>query len=259
MASKHQLAKVVICLGLAFLGVTAAHAEYRYRHPASGLTEALKAPSAPPQLKDFGSYRGWEDGTYAASCLSYLNGDSTHFYGGATGSGVYRINLNGVPTSVYCDMTRDGGGWTLVVKAQSNSNAHANAAAVGTLTGPSQSTAWKLSDADITRLPKTMYRMSSSNSVSSVYFDTSDSFASTRQVANKASTTYLNPVWEGPFYNAFHRGLNTYGTSNFNRSSTIGGIYSGDGPGDSCRRAMDIAGGVAGWCGPGDPGTVWVK
>jgi hypothetical protein len=114
MAPKHQLAKVVICLGLAFLGVTAAHAEYRYRHPASGLTEALKAPSAPPQLKDFGSYRGWEDGTYAASCLSYLNGDSTHSYGGATGSGVYRINLNGAPTSVYCDMEFEGGGWTLV-------------------------------------------------------------------------------------------------------------------------------------------------
>lgn len=119
MEPKHRLARVVACLGLAFLGVTAAHAEYRYRHHAAGLAEAPKAPSAPAvttpaQLKDFGGYRGWEDGTYAASCLSYLNGDSAHSYGGATGSGVYRINLNSVPTSVYCDMAFEGGGWTLV-------------------------------------------------------------------------------------------------------------------------------------------------
>lgn len=119
MEPKHRLARVVACLGLAFLGVTAAHAEYRYRHHAAGLAEAPKAPSVPAvttpaQLKDFGGYRGWEDGTYAASCLSYLNGDSAHSYGGATGSGVYRINLNSVPTSVYCDMAFEGGGWTLV-------------------------------------------------------------------------------------------------------------------------------------------------
>ena len=55
-------------------------------------------------------------------------------------------------------MTTDGGGWTLVVRALGTSNAHRDAAAVGSLTNPSQTSVAKYSDAMINSFAKTMYR-----------------------------------------------------------------------------------------------------
>lgn len=63
-------------------------------------------------------YRAWSDGTYAESCNAYLQGETLYRYAGATGDGIYRIDVDGAgaltPVDVQCDMTTDGGGWTTV-------------------------------------------------------------------------------------------------------------------------------------------------
>jgi hypothetical protein len=66
----------------------------------------------------YGSGRRWSDGTYATSCKTYKNPTAPYTYGGQTGDGVYTIDPDGAGATaafdVRCDMTTDGGGWTIV-------------------------------------------------------------------------------------------------------------------------------------------------
>jgi hypothetical protein len=65
----------------------------------------------------------YDDQSVAASCKEYRNGKTG--YAPSTTTGFYWVNMGAGSERVFCDMTTDGGGWTLVARS---------GGAVGTIT-----------------------------------------------------------------------------------------------------------------------------
>lgn len=78
------------------------------------------------RLVDVNGVRQWSDGTFARSCEDYIRPVSNaRTYAGATGDGLYRIEPTGSsPMTVWCDMTSENGGFTLVMNLDT-SDGHA--------------------------------------------------------------------------------------------------------------------------------------
>jgi len=78
-------------------------------------TSTATPTNTPIVIVNTGGYRTWGDGTCAGSCYAYMNPSAPYEYSGDTGDGVYIIDIGGDTLAVRCDMTTDGGGWTMVL------------------------------------------------------------------------------------------------------------------------------------------------
>lgn len=65
-------------------------------------------------VSDGSGGRQWSDGTRATSCNGYYSPANGYSYTGLTGDGVYTVNIGGTATQVFCNMSEQGGGWTLL-------------------------------------------------------------------------------------------------------------------------------------------------
>lgn len=68
------------------------------------------------------SWRTWADWSLAKSCNKYKNPNFWYKYAWNTWDGIYKIFIDWNELLVYCDMTTDWGGWTRVIRTNSDNH-----------------------------------------------------------------------------------------------------------------------------------------
>jgi len=212
------------------------------------------APPAGPDiigLRVTGDPGHWEDGV-ATSCEEYRHPvDGFHTYTGSTGDGVYTIDPDGAgPIAAFdawCDMTTDAGGWTLVTRHY-GAVSMLNADAVGTLTGPTQTTHAKLADDVINALRPdfntAVFRLDCDADGDASYFQEDKAFGAT--LGGTDAILRCADSWDATAWVDATDHFNHFGLNNYQFGGTCGSEQIWD---------YNTPGG----CYPDGEGTTWVK
>lgn len=150
----------------------------------------------------------YADGTYPVSCKDYRMPSAPYTYSGYTGDGEYWIKPvgTGAPFKVTCDMTQDGGGWTLI----------------GKFDGTTDTT---LTAAYRVLVPYTQVKMSLNGTTTDKMITCHASAATGFAANNTAGVNCSVPDTDGKLYSVRVLQIGTNGTGNYGLYSyTSGGL-----------------------------------
>ncbi len=163
--------------------------------------------------------------------------------GMSTGDGIYEVDVDAEgpipPRNVYCNMTDNEGGWTLVAAMRGNSYCHVEVEEMGNLTDPGQAACAKISDDEIRALYSDQLWLSCGSSDPHRFgrIDDIANFNSESPTGNKAMTWSM--TYGGATYSGIDNGCCNLGDHNYHNPHIIysiargynGGNYTASWPG----------------------------